>query len=772
MNTPTATRNRFCALFCGMTLAASALLSTAANAESIDYDPRRPAALKPCDEHSYRGRQPEAERCYSNLLATSSDLLVQAEAAWRTADVQRANRAFRAAVRGNERAVHARSRWARLFLETHQDDEALRLFREALEESPDDVYARAGLAHLYVDQFAGEAKPLLEKLIADEPNLVEARLLTARMALEEGRLDEAKVSLEAAAKAADAQKQPPLDVYAARAVLDLARGSDSAGMIRNTWVSRSLAFNPHDGAVFEDLAHFEVMRRRYVEATPLLRKAIEVQPQRWSAHAALGANLLRFGAIEEARQHMQIAYEGDPYSPTTVNTLRLLDRADQVETTAAQLQLPGAAAPVDVNLRLDKKESAALKPYVQQLAFDSVTTFSRRYGFQPREPITVELYPNHDDFAVRVAALPGIGLLGVTFGPLVVMDSPSGRASGDFHWGTTLWHEMAHVFTLSMTANRVPRWLSEGVSVFEEWRTGPTPGVVVSPSVMSALRDGRMLPMTQLDAGFIRPEYPNQVQVSYTQAGLVCLFIEERWGFDRVPALVRQFQREISTEDAIRNTFRISPEEFDRQFASFVQQHFSTTFSRFEEWQQSRQSARKAVEAQQWAKAVDAAQRAIEIYPDDVAGDGPYLLLVTALDKLGQRDRAIETLQRYRKAGGWDPGAMRQLSQWLQASSASESLDVLTSVNFADPLNAAQHQLLGESLLAAGRGDESMQEFQVLLSLNPQDPATAHFGMARALRSIGDTQGSRRQLLEALETAPHFKPAQTLLLQMIEERRE
>jgi Flp pilus assembly protein TadD len=115
---------------------------------------------------------------------------------------------------------------------------------------------------------------------------------------------------------------------------------------------------------------------------------------------------------------------------------------------------------------------------------------------------------------------------------------------------------------------------------------------------------------------------------------------------------------------------------------------------------------------------------------------------------------------------------MRQLSQWLQGSNAGESLEVLTAVNFADPLNAAQHQLLGEGLLGAGRGDESMQEFKVLLSLNPQDPATAHFGMARALRTVGDRQGSRRHLLEALETAPHFKPAQALLLQMIEERRE
>jgi hypothetical protein len=147
---------------------------------------------------------------------------------------------------------------------------------------------------------------------------------------------------------------------------------------------------------------------------------------------------------------------------------------------------------------------------------------------------------------VRVAALPGIGLLGVTFGYVVAMDSPSGRASGDFHWGSTLWHELAHVFTLEATDHRVPRWLSEGISVFEEWRTGPTPGVVVPPDVITALNEDRFLPVSDLDSGFIRPAYPNQIQVSYVQAGLICLFVEQRWGFDRLSALLHQFDRAMS----------------------------------------------------------------------------------------------------------------------------------------------------------------------------------------------------------------------------------
>jgi tetratricopeptide (TPR) repeat protein len=80
------------------------------------------------------------------------------------------------------------------------------------------------------------------------------------------------------------------------------------------------------------------------------------------------------------------------------------------------------------------------------------------------------------------------------------------------------------------------------------------------------------------------------------------------------------------------------------------------------------------------------------------------------------------------------------------------------------------HSQLGERLLTAGRPQEALREFEALLALNRLDQAPAHYGMARALRELGDKGASRRHLLDALATAPHFKPAQALLLQMIEER--
>ena len=48
---------------------------------------------------------------------------------------------------------------------------------------------------------------------------------------------------------------------------------------------------------------------------------------------------------------------------------------------------------------------------------------------------------------------------------------------------------------------------------------------------LDAFAEDKLLPVVQLDNGFMRPTYESQVQMSYQQAGLVCLFAEQRWGF-------------------------------------------------------------------------------------------------------------------------------------------------------------------------------------------------------------------------------------------------
>jgi tetratricopeptide (TPR) repeat protein len=731
------------------------MVASVSHAQDIDYDPGRAAELRPCDDHRYHGRVAPARACYDALLRSSTSNLVRAEAAWGVGDVKTANEYLRSATQADERAIRPRVRMGRLYLSTHQYADASELFGEALQIDAKDTQARLGMTQLLVEQFEGNAEKLVDELLKEDDSLIGAHLISAQIDLEGGRYKPAQEALDKALDLIGKQKLPPLEAYELMAALELMRGNASGGK----WTQRALDYNPRFGGVFETLAHYEIMRRKYSEASVWLRRAVEVQPDLWSAHAELGANLLRLGEVEESRQHLERAYSGDPFSATTVNTLRLLD-------TLRDFSVDRTESPAIVT-RLNKKEADALRPYVVDVTRQSIEAFSRRYDFQPKQAITVELYNDHDDFAVRTAGLPGIGLLGVTFGYLVAMDSPSGRKTGDFHWGSTLWHEMAHVFTLSATDHRVPRWLSEGISVFEEWRTGPTPGVIISPRSLDVFGEGDFLPVATLDEGFIRPAYPDQVQVSYIQSGLICLFIEQKWGFDKLVTLLKQFTRDTTTAAAIEATFKMPPDKFDDEFDAFMKQRFAGMLANSKQWQESMRAAHTAAAEEKWTDVLAPARKAVEIFPEFTTGGSPYLLIAQALDKSGKRDEAIETLQRYRQFGGWDPEALRQLAGWLdEAKRAPQALEVLNALLLVDPLDPALHAKLGDRLYAGSKAEESLREYRVLLALGAHDSAAANFGIARALNTMGNRAESRRHLLDALETAPHYRPAQDLLLEM------
>jgi tetratricopeptide (TPR) repeat protein len=95
---------------------------------------------------------------------------------------------------------------------------------------------------------------------------------------------------------------------------------------------------------------------------------------------------------------------------------------------------------------------------------------------------------------------------------------------------------------------------------------------------------------------------------------------------------------------------------------------------------------------------------------------------------------------------------------------------VLAAVNYGDPLAIEGHAQLGELLVEQQRGADALREYQVMLALKPLDTAGANFGLAQAYRLTGDAPRARRHLLQSLETAPNFRPAQRLLLEMTGDR--
>jgi len=741
---------------CGLALTSAAL------AYDIDYSPDRPEALKSCDEHLFHGRQADAARCYAALVAGDPDLRIKAEAAWALNNYQIASNFFQDAVDAYPDDPRVRTRWGQLWAVTHKPNDAKQLYQQAL--GIDDAYVPAivALADLAAGSFEGQARTWVEQALDIDPDAIGAHLLLARMELEVTNLVSADESIDRALGLIEAGGYPPLEAYALKASVDLLNDN-----FESPWIQRALDYDPSYGDAWATPAYFFVITRRYREAIDFYQRAVAIEPGNFEARTELGVNLLRENRVEEAYEQLSASHNLFGFDPQTTNTLNLIDSFDHFTVNRYDRDTTPQGAGDGVILRLHEDETAVLTPYVLDLVNDSIAAYTERYAFELKEPVIAELYPVASDFSVRTAGLPGIGLLGVTFGYLVAMNSPPPGLDGEFHWGTTLWHEMAHVFTLEVTDHLVPRWFSEGVSVYEEWSTGPLRGRHIPTHVLQAMSEDKFLPIAELDEGFIRPTYENQVIVSYMQAGLICEYIANNFGQAALRAMLTRFKAGDDTAMALEDALGIPAEEFDERFADFVEAEFGTVFTNLHSWMQAQQTMLDTANESNWEAVLEPAREAIDLMPDYVDTGSAYLFLARAERETGDTDAARETLTAYFERGGYAPDALRQLARWRVADGdTAGAIDVYDALLMVAPLDDTVHGELGD-LLLADRPADALREFNALAALAPHDQANLNLRLARAYLGLGDPDKAQEHLLYALEIAPTYREAQKLLLEIV-----
>jgi cellulose synthase operon protein C len=573
--------------------------------------------------------------------------------------------------------------------------------------------------------------------------------LLAELALEDDDQDAAAAEADKAL----ALEDDALDAMAIHAALELLH--DRAP---DPWVAKIRAVNPGYGAAYAQVAHQLELHYRYEDAVAWYRKAIEADPRLWSAHSALGIELMRMGQEDEPRHELELSYENGYRDAATVNSLRLLDSYKNFETIRDDASI----------LRLNKSESDLLVLYMQPELHAILAAYEKKYRMTLPGPVQVEVYPNHEDFAVRTMGMPGLGALGVTFGEVVAMDSPSARRPGDFNWGATLWHEMSHVFILTATNHRVPRWFTEGLAVHEEGAHSPEWGNRATPEVLLAVRDKKLLPIARLDRGFVYPDYPSQVIVSYFQAGSICDFIAARWGEEKLLDMVHSYAHLETTPGAIRNAVGLAPEEFDKQYLAWIDQRFGAEAAHFDEWRGKLKALAAAAEAKQYDAVLAQGPAVLALYPEYVDEANAYELIAEADRARNDAQAEAAVLTAYEHAGGQSPDALKRLATLEEnAGQAIEAAATLARLNYIDPVKDEElHRRLGDLLLAQQQYAGAIREYSALIASNPVDQAGAQFDLAQAYYAAGQKDKAQSSVLAALEIAPGYRPAQKLLLKL------
>jgi tetratricopeptide (TPR) repeat protein len=659
----------------------------------------------------------------------------------------------------------ARVELGELFLDRFNYADARATLQQALARNPRHPRGLAALTRLNALDGGATARDPLGELLAVNPSSADGRALAARRLVDAERYDDAVVEARKGLVNDSGAPGPWVVIAAARWLANDTAGHQAA-------LADAHRRLPGSAAAEVALADVSARNRLYTDAVRFARAGVARDARNARALALLGINLLRVGQVAEARTTLDRAFALDPFDVWAKNTLDLLDSYASARTVATP----------HFDLVIEPGDAELLALYAAPLAEEAYRTLTTRYGFEPTERVRVEFFRSHADFSVRAVGLAGLGALGVAFGNVLALDAPPARARGEFNVGAVLWHEFTHTITLGMTENRVPRWVSEGLSVYEERRARREWGGGATPMLIAAYGAGRLQPVSRLNDGFVHPRFEQEVILSYALSAFVFEMLEERKGMAGIRALLDGYRRGGATPALMQQVYGLDAVALDTTFDRWFRAKHVGAFAAVQgtvragangETQmeltgplpEALRAATAARKREQWPQVVEAAQQAVALFPAHVEPGSGYHLLAEAYSATGRRAEAATALAAIVTRNGEAFEENMILAGLLEAAADSTgAIAALSRAAAIDPFDRALHGRLAS--LASARRDwpTAILARRAELALAPTDRADALYRLALALAAAGDRSAARREVLRALDLAPGFEAAQDLLL--------
>jgi tetratricopeptide (TPR) repeat protein len=648
-------------------------------------------------------------------------------------------------------------------------------YRDALKRFGNDPDAQYGLAQAFYQSNRSEMIAALDAALIVNPRHAPSLILLAEHQIDSEDYEGAGRSL---ARVLDVNPWHP-QAWAYRAVLaHLTNDPNAADSHR----ANGLKFWPTNPEVDYLIGRKLSQNYRFTEGAAFQRRAIKADPTYLPARIQLAQDLLRLGNEGQGWVLADEVNKKDPYNVEAYNLIHLRDTLTGFRTISED----------GLVLRMENHEADVYGDQVMELLRQAKTDLCRKYGLEPNSPITVELFPNQQDFAVRTFGMPGgDGFLGVCFGDVVTATSP--QLQRHANWQATLWHEFTHVVTLNLTNNRMPRWLSEGISVYEELQRDPTWGQEMTPQYRRMILTGEMTPLGKLSTAFMSPPSPLHLQFAYYQSSLVVEFLVERFGFESVKAVLADLAKGGEINAAlVRHTETM--EKIEKEFDTFARKRAEGLASGVD-WEQPSQDqldstdpnaiarwlvqhpnnlwalglhVRNLIAERKWEQAKAPLAKLISLYPDYAGQDNAYQLLAKVHRSLGETQQETQVLATLAKLSADAADAFDRLTEigmeqknWEQvAENGRRYLAVY-------PLLSATYWRLGQANEGLGREEPAIDAYRRLLLLDPADPVDVHYRMAKLLQKR-DPAAAKRHVLEALADAPRFREGHRLLLALPE----
>lgn len=683
---------------------------------------------------------------------------------------------FNRAIKSDPNCLDAYLAAGNLALAKQDYELAANKYRQALKRFSTDADAHYGLAKAFRDSDRGAMIESLQTALHLNPKHTPALILLAEHQIDCENYDAATNLLDRVIAINPWHE----DAWSYRAVLaHLANDSEEGDSHR----ANALKYWPQNPRVDYLVGRKLSQKYRFAEGAAYQRLSLASDPQYLPAKIQLAQDLLRLGKEQEGWALADAVHSQDGYNVEAYNLANLRDNMSKFKT----LETDGFI------IRMDRHEADVYGDEVVELLRLAKSELCKKYGIELEEPVTIELFPDQQDFAVRTFGMPGgDGFLGVCFGNVITANSP--KAGKPHNWKSMLWHEFCHVVTLNMTRNKMPRWLSEGISVYEEFQRDPTWGQRMDPQYRRKILGNELTSIGNLSGAFMSPPGSADLQFAYYNSALAVEYLVKRYGLDTLRAILADLANGMEINSAIAS--RAAPlENVEKEFKAFARKRAEELAPHVDweqpeegqfnpadpnalgQWLAERPNSFWALTAQannfmaksKWEEAKNPLGRLIRLYPRYVGKDNAYRLLAEAHRKLGDTEQERLVL---RDLAILSPNAVYAYDRLMEIGIEQEDWrQVVTNgarYIAVYPMLATVHWRLGRANEELGRREQAAKSYRRLLLLDPTDPADINFRLARLLRH-SDPAKAKRHVLEALAEAPRFREAHKLLSEIAKE---
>ena len=412
---------------------------------------------------------------------------------------------------------------------------------------------------------------------------------------------------------------------------------------------------------------------------------------------------------------------------------------------------------------------AVLVPYAREALEAAYRALHDDLGFEAELPIRIELYRSPSDLAavssLTVAEVSRTGTIALCKWARLMVTSPRALATG-YPWLDTINHELVHYAVSSLTHDRAPVWLQEGLAKFLERRWREPAGGRIPPAMehmlAKALRSGKLISFEAMHPSMAKLPSAEDATLAFAEVANAVAYLHSVKGTAGLRDAIKRVADGEDAREAVAAAAGVTWAEFERGWRAYMAAQKYKTFAAID-FPTTHIRKANAIASQR----KPSEDEALSPSGKNAAAPLRYLRLGNMLLRRDRPRAAVIEYEKGAKAVTTSAHAGGAAAAWLfpvklgrtylVLGEADRALKALEPIESVYPDLPWPHVIAGEAKLAKGATAEAIVELRAALATNPFDPEV-HCSLADAYEKApaGDAVSGARPAADVIARERQF----------------